>query len=222
MATRRAVQVLTDHLNRPATTITENEEKHDNDNDNDSDELSVMFTPEFIQDYLGPFKKSLGDDRVSIQLPQIYDATVHEVWVTLGSKQHLSSPRQFELFEWMTLCMAVKKSNVPPEDESFVDFRQRASKAVMEGVQIKVDVSIDADVIYKKTGKKDEGEEVQVYDEARRPLLVRFETPYFATSPDIITGRDPKTGEPINDWNWRISDIDHTLERAKLELEHRL
>ena len=154
-----------------------------------------------------------GDEEISIQVPQIYDANLGDVWVTLGSSLAFTHQQSYEILEWMTLKLCMKQPGMEIDDESFKDFRGRVAKGLMEGVHVRVDVEVDADVTYKIS----RGDEVLLYNEGRRTLLVQFETPYFEPAHRMVSGRDPENGEPINDWSWRISDFDQLLTKEKLD-----
>ncbi|KAI9469318.1 hypothetical protein BDB00DRAFT_793689 [Zychaea mexicana] len=201
-ASRRALNVLSQHLSHP--------------DDSTKDELENMMSIDLLDRYTRAAKECLtGDEEISINLPQIYDANLGDVWVTLGNSTAFTHPRQYEVLEWMTLKLCLKNSGVDAEEESFKDYRARIARGLMEGVHIKVDVEVDADVVYKIT----RGDETLLYDEGRRTLLVQFETPYFEPAHKMVSGRDPENGEPINDWSWRISDFDQLITKEKLDNE---
>ncbi|KAI9266509.1 hypothetical protein BDA99DRAFT_505890 [Phascolomyces articulosus] len=199
-ASRRALNVLSQHLNNP--------------DDNTRNELEGMMSIELLDRFTKAGKECLtGDEEISINLPQIYDANLGDVWVTLGSSIAFTHTRQYEVLEWMTLKLCLKTSGVDVDEESFRDYRARVARGLMEGVHIRVDVEVDADVVYKIS----RGDDVLLYDEGRRTLLVQFETPYFEPAHTMISGRDPENGEPINDWSWVISDIDQLITKEKLD-----
>ncbi|KAI7856801.1 hypothetical protein BDC45DRAFT_479219 [Circinella umbellata] len=199
-ASRRALNVLSQYLNNP--------------DENMKKELEGMINIDLLERYTKAGKECLtGDEKISINLPQIYDANLGDVWVTLGSSIAFTHTRQYEILEWMTLKLCLKAANVDVEEESFRDYRARVAKGLMEGVHIRVDVEVDADVVYKIS----RGDEILLYDEGRRTLLVQFETPYFEPAHEMVSGRDPENGEPINDWSWVISDIDHLITKEKLD-----
>lgn len=57
-----------------------------------------------------------------------------------------------------------------------------------------------------------------VSDFSRRPLLVRFETPFFEPAEKMVQSRSmSRPDEAPIDWNWRISDIDYLLEQDFIE-----
>ncbi|CAO3646348.1 unnamed protein product [Cunninghamella echinulata] len=68
--------------------------------------------------------------------------------------------------------------------------------------------------------KAKSNDEVILFDEGRRTLLIRFESPYFVPASAMVTGRDEYTGEPINDWSFRIADIDQLVEKQQLDNEY--
>ncbi|KAI8146267.1 hypothetical protein BJV82DRAFT_601129 [Fennellomyces sp. T-0311] len=199
-ASRRALNVLSQHLSHP--------------DDTTEKELEGMLSHDLLERYARAAKECLtGDEEISINLPQIYDANLGDVWVTLGSSVAFTHHRSYEIMEWMTLKLCLKQPGVEIEEESFRDYRGRVAKGLMEGVHIRVDVEVDADVTYKIS----RGDEVLLYDEGRRTLLVQFETPYFEPAHTMVSGRDPDNGEPINDWSWRIADFDQLLTKEKLD-----
>lgn len=69
-------------------------------------------------------------------------------------------------------------------------------------------------------GSTKSSDEVILFDEGRRTLLIRFESPYFVPASAMVTGRDEYTGEPINDWSFRIADIDQLVEKQQLDNEY--
>jgi hypothetical protein len=57
-----------------------------------------------------------------------------------------------------------------------------------------------------------------VSDFTRRPLLVRFETPFFEPAEQMVASRSmSRPHEAPIDWNWRVSDIDYLLEQDFIE-----
>ncbi|KAL0077174.1 hypothetical protein J3Q64DRAFT_1835634 [Phycomyces blakesleeanus] len=202
MASRRALDVLSNHLSHP--------------NDPVPAELQSMLSPELLYRLTEAAKETLQEgDVVSLSVPQVYDVNVGDIWVTLGNSNATTNPRKYELIEWMTLQLGLKRSVVDDVDENFKDYRARVSKGLMEGAHVAVDVLIDADVEFSIT----RGEKVLVKDQGRRELIMRFETPYFEPAHDMVSGRD-EMGEPINEWRWRIADVDHWLEKEKLDREN--
>ncbi|KAG0167674.1 hypothetical protein DFQ29_000309, partial [Apophysomyces sp. BC1021] len=199
MASRHALRALSEHLSHP--------------DDGESTELDTMFGPKLLERFREAAGKELKGANVMISLPQIYDLNYGDVWVKLGSAQAFENTRRYEVVEWMTLSLGTRKAMGDEDEESFADYRARTAKGLMEGAQLAVDVEIDADVMYKIT--KDE--DILLYDKGRRTLVMRFETPYFEPANRMVSGRDPETQEPINDWSWRITDIDQLLEKEALE-----
>ncbi|KAF7722262.1 hypothetical protein EC973_003482 [Apophysomyces ossiformis] len=199
MATRHALEALSHHLSHP--------------DEGDDSQLESMFGLKVLERFRDAAKKELKGAQVMISLPQIYDLNYQDVWVKLGSEQSFENRRNYEVVEWMTLSLGTRKAVADEAEESFADYRARTARSLMEGAQLAVDVEIDADVVYKVSKEDD----VVLYDEGRRNLIVRFETPYFEPANRMVSGRDPETQEPINDWSWRITDIDQLLEKEALE-----
>ncbi|KAI9007577.1 hypothetical protein CLU79DRAFT_538536 [Phycomyces nitens] len=201
MASRRALEVLSKHLSNPNEPVPA--------------ELQAMLSPALLYRLTEAAKQTLKEgDVVSMSIPQVYDVNVGDIWVTLGNSNAITNPRQYELIEWMTLQLALKRSLIDEADEPFKDYRARVSKGLMEGAHVSVDVLVDADVEFSIR----RGEDVLVKDQGRRELIMRFETPYFEPAHDMVSGRD-EMGEPINEWSWRIADVDHWLEKEKLDRE---
>ncbi|KAI7876461.1 hypothetical protein K492DRAFT_239749 [Lichtheimia hyalospora FSU 10163] len=199
MATRRALEVLSQHLTDPS-------------NETRRDELEQMMNPMLLARLEQGAKKALGlHDEILLSVPQIYDANLGDVWLTLGNSRAFVTPREYDIFEWMTIQVGMKKVN-DSDEESFGDARMRVARGLLEGAHVRVDVKVDADVVYKVN----RGDDILMYDEGRRTLLVQFETPYFEPADKMVSSRD-ENGEPINDWSWRISDIDQLLTKEKLD-----
>lgn len=179
-----------------------------------------VFSPALLQKLRDARSQVNPDARFNISLPQIYDATVKDVWITLGSPQAIQKNRQYEIMQWMTLTIGVKAARQNEDEEAFSDYRGRVAKGLMDGAHFKVDVEIDADVEYKvlnpESTEGDKEDSVVLYDRGRRPLIISFETPYFEPADRMVAGRD-EDGEPIMDWNWRISDIDQLLAKEVLD-----
>ncbi|CAO3588066.1 unnamed protein product [Absidia cylindrospora] len=226
LGTRKALESISEFLTHPSDSSMKN--------------VNQLIAPTLGHALLGKAEGSFGvHDKISIDLPQIYDARVGDIWVTLGNVDALENPRQYETLRWMTLVVAMKKSAVDELEEPFADYRKRVGKGLMEGAHVAIDVEIDADVRYQVTrpalsddqqpledsdsliteSKSDDKHEVVLFDEGRRTLLVRFESPYFAPAHAMVSGRDEYTGEPINDWSWRISDIDQLVEKQNLDAD---
>ncbi|ORX52381.1 hypothetical protein DM01DRAFT_1336752 [Hesseltinella vesiculosa] len=182
--------------------------------------LQPLMTPELQQALLGSAQGCFGlRDHVNISIPQIYDCSVQNVWVRLGNPRASEQPRVYEVLHWMTMQVALKRQILEDQMESYVDFRSRVNQGLMEGVQVSVDAVIDADVRYMVTrpqGGDNGKEDIVLYDEGRRSLLVRFDSPTFEPANKMVSARDPETGEPVLDWQWRIGDIDQLLEQHRL------
>lgn len=202
LASRKALGLLSDQLNNP--------------DDAKLEELSCIFGPDLLDKFL---KAKPSDAEVHIDLPQIYDVNLGDIWITLGNPAAFSNDRKYDVLRWMTVQIGLNKAAVNEYEEPFQDYRQRISKSIMEGVQVGVDVLIDADITYK-VNKQDDKEDVLLYDEGRRILRMRFATPYFSPASKMVSGRDEETGEPINDWNWRLVDVDQLIEKESMSEEH--
>jgi hypothetical protein len=183
--------------------------------------VDQLIAPRLRDALLGQAQGCFGaEDTVNVSIPQIYDATVGDIWVTLGNVDALDNPRQYEQLRWMTLMVSMKRATVDELDEPFADYRKRVGQGLMEGAHVGVDVEIDADVQYQVLRPGVDKDEVVVFDQGRRSMLVRFETPYFTPASAMVSGRDEHTGEPLNDWRWRICDIDQLVEKQTLDTEH--
>lgn len=177
------------------------------------DELSQILGPDLLDKFA---RATPSDTEITIDIPQIYDVNLGDIWVTLGNSNAFSDDRKYEILRWMTVQIGLHKAAVNEYEEPFQDYRQRISKSIMEGVQVGVDVLIDADITFK-ANKKGDSQNIILYDEGRRTLRMRFATPYFSPASTMVSGRDPETGEPINNWNWRLVDIDQLLEKESME-----
>lgn len=202
------MRLLSDQLNHPEDT----EKK---------EELLELLGPDLLERFIEATPKNT---KIEIEIPQIYDVNVGDIWITLGNPKAFSDDRKYEVMRWMTVQIGLQKSNVNALEEPFLEYRERISKSIMEGVQVGVDVLIDADIKYEVTEKdQEEGQEeekVLMYDEGRRTMRMRFATPYFSPASKMVSGRDPETGEPINDWNWKLVDIDQLLEKEAMDNHH--
>jgi len=205
IATRKALELLSQDLN------TENKET--------SERVRSIFAPAILQKLKDARKELDPAVQIDISIPQVYDAVIKDIWITLGSPRAFENNRQYEIMEWMTLTIGVKAARQQEEEEKFSDYRGRVAKGLMDGAHFKVDVEIDADVEYKVSSPKsldNNDDSVLIYDRGRRPLIISFETPYFEPADRMVAGRD-EDDEPIMDWNWRISDIDQLLAKEALE-----
>lgn len=197
-ASRRALSVLSQYISHPQ--------------DSTYAELERMFNPELLERFTQHFKDTRY--RVSVTLPQIYDANLADIWVTLGPSRAFNPNSQYEVAQWMTFTFCLRQSMPNFDNETFAEYRNRMKEDFQQGLRFKVDVVIDADVVYKVEDK--ENGEICLYDQGRRDLLVQFETPYFEPAHEMVS-RDPDTRDIVMDWSWRISDIDHLLERERLD-----
>lgn len=197
LATRQAVSLLSDQINHQ----------------NKMEELQHILGPDLLDRYL---KAVPANTNINIDIPQIYDVNLGDIWITLGNSNAFSDDRKYEVLRWMTVQIGLHKVKGKSElEESFQEYRERIAKSILEGVQVGVDVLIDADITYKATDKEN-NENVILYDEGRRTIRMRFATPYFEPASKMVSGRDKETGEPINDWNWRLVDIDQLLEKESM------
>ncbi|KAI7897694.1 uncharacterized protein BX663DRAFT_527594 [Cokeromyces recurvatus] len=202
LASRKAISMLSDQLKDP-------------NNEDKKQELQRILGPDLVDRFL---KAVPSDVDISIDIPQIYDVNLGDIWVTLGNPAAFSSNGQqdYEVIRWMTIRVGLHKT-INMHIESFQEYRERTLKSIMEGAQVGVDVLIDADIIYKANKKNDEND-IILYDEGRRTLRMRFATPYFSPADKMVSGYDAKTGEPINDWNWCLVDIDQLLEKESMDI----
>ncbi|KAI8073894.1 hypothetical protein BC940DRAFT_329448 [Gongronella butleri] len=207
LSTRKTLELMSQFLTHPS--------------DETLAPLDALMTPTLQRTLLGQAQGCFGlHDNVNVSVPQIYDCTVQDVWVSLGNPDAAEQPRMYQVLEWMTLQVALKRSLLEDDvQEPFADFRARVNQGILEGAKISVDVAIDADVVYQVTrpGEDDDEDEVLVYDRGRRDVLVRFESPTFAPANKMVSERDPDTGEPIIHWQWRIADIDQLVAAHNLE-----
>lgn len=202
LASRKAVSLLSEQLNNREQQV---------------EELPNILGPDLLDRFL---KAAPSDADIHLDISQIYDVNLGDIWITLGNPAAFSDDRKYEILRWMTVQIGLHKAAINENEESFQDYRQRISKSIMEGVQVGVDVLIDADITYKVNKKgADNDQDVILYDEGRRVLRMRFATPYFSPASKMVSGRDSETGEPINDWNWRLVDIDQLLEKEVMDNE---
>ncbi|CEP07031.1 hypothetical protein [Parasitella parasitica] len=198
LASRQAVSLLSDQINHQ----------------NKMEELQHMMGP----DLLDRFLKAVPDNtNIYIDIPQVYDVNLGDIWITLGNSNAFSDDRNYQVLRWMTVQIGLHKCKGKSElEESFQEYRERIAKSILEGVQVGVDVLLDADVTYKVTDKENK-DNVLLYNEGRRTLRMRFATPYFEPASKMVSGRDEETNEPINDWNWHLVDIDQLLEKESMD-----
>ncbi|ORE08781.1 hypothetical protein BCV72DRAFT_322840 [Rhizopus microsporus var. microsporus] len=197
LATRKALQLLSDQLQHP---------------EEPREEIEHIFGPALLHRYT---ESAPSDANISIQLPQIYDVNVDDVWVTMGNPAAYSDDNdKYDIFRWATLQFGVNKGK-NEDQESFQEYKQRIRESIIEGIQVSVDVVVDADVVYQATLK--ETDEILLHDEGRRDLRIRFATPYFQPANKMVRSRDSETGEPVINWNWRIVDIDQLIEKEAMD-----
>ncbi|KAF9167687.1 hypothetical protein DFQ26_003651 [Actinomortierella ambigua] len=150
-------------------------------------------------------QERLGSN-VSIRLAAVHDGQVKDVWVQLGPKLSSGTTKGFIRWRWQTLTVSLRAAT------SQVSSRDQVTQMMMEGVQFQVDVEFDATIEYRIQHPK-LGLEM-VTDMTRRPLLVRFETPYFQPAEEMVRSRRAsRPDEAPIDWHWRVADIDYLLEQ---------
>ncbi|KAF9997866.1 hypothetical protein BGZ79_008449 [Entomortierella chlamydospora] len=157
----------------------------------DREPLTHMMTQELYDRFESELEKQEAvKSEVNIKLAAIHDGMVKDVWVLLGPKLKSGSTRGFIRWRWQSLTVVLRAAT---DDMSS---RDQVTQMMMEGVQFKVDV------------------EYVVSDFTRRPLLVRFETPFFEPADKMVASRSmSRPHEAPIDWNWRVSDIDYLLEQ---------
>ncbi|KAF9973265.1 hypothetical protein BGZ73_003491 [Actinomortierella ambigua] len=158
-------------------------------------------------------QERLGSE-VSIRLAAVHDGLVKDVWVQLGPKLSSGTTKGFIRWRWQTLTVSLRAAT------SQVSSRDQVTQMMMEGVQFQVDVEFDATIEYKIRHPK-LGLDL-VTEVVRRPLLVRFETPYFQPAEEMVRSRRvSRPDEAPIDWHWRVSDIDYLLEQDFVERRRR-
>ncbi|KAF9356480.1 hypothetical protein BGX26_005213 [Mortierella sp. AD094] len=169
--------------------------------------LTNMMTQELYDKFESELEKQEAvKSEVNIKLAAIHDGMVKDVWVLLGPKLKNGSTRGFVRWRWQSLTVVLRAAT---DDMSS---RDQVTQMMMEGVQFKVDVEFDASIDY--TIKSNVLNQDVVSDFTRRPLLVRFETPFFEPADQMVASRSmSRPHEAPIDWNWRVSDIDYLLEQ---------
>ena len=187
-----------------------------NPDENKLEELSHIMGPDLLNRFI---EATPTKTEIDIDLSQIYDVNLGNIWITLGNPAAFSDneerEQQYEILRWMTVQIGLQKAIVNDDEEAFHEYKERISKSIMEGVQVGVDVMIDADITFKMNDKI-EKEDIKLYDEGRRIIMMRFATPYFSPASKMVSGRDKETGEPVNNWNWRLVDIDQLIEHESM------
>ncbi|KAG0362476.1 hypothetical protein BG005_005489 [Podila minutissima] len=177
----------------------------------DRDQLAHMMTQELYDRFESELERQekLKSD-VSIKLAAVHDGAVKDVWVLLGPKLKSGTSRGFIRWRWQSLTVALRAAT----DQ--MSSRDQVAQMMMEGVQFKVDVEFDATIDYSIRSNIT-GNEV-ISDFTRRPLLVRFETPFFEPAEQMVASRSmSRPHEAPIDWHWRVSDIDYLLEEDFIE-----
>ncbi|CAG8660958.1 9926_t:CDS:2 [Funneliformis mosseae] len=183
----------------------------------DRDDLQLMLTTRFYDRMINELDKLESEkSKVTIDIPKIYGINVRDIWVTLGPRKAYSEKnREYRILKWMTLTLAIRKT----QDDNMNESRAKIAKSFSDGINFKVDVEIDAEVTYTLKSAKDE---ILIDDRSRRPVLFRFESPHFEPTDRIYykVSSDLIEEPPVN-WNWRVGDIDYLLEIEELENEAR-
>ncbi|RHZ75980.1 hypothetical protein Glove_208g22 [Diversispora epigaea] len=200
----------------------------------DLEALKQMFTPKLYDHFVTELEKiSSEKSSITIEISKIYNAKIHDIWVNVGpqkaTQKRLSDDKEIQknylIIHWMTIRIGIQRGD---EKESYTERKAKVSKAFSDGIGFKVDVNFDADIIYSL--KSSENQQL-IYDQVRRPLIVRFESPYFEPSNKIfkkITSNETGSGDineeedSVMNWNWQVGDIDYLLEKEDLESEEKL
>ncbi|CAG8435463.1 5739_t:CDS:2 [Diversispora eburnea] len=196
----------------------------------DLEALKQMFTPRLYDRFVTELEKiSSEKSSITIEISKIYNSKIHDIWVNVGSQRATQKrfsddkeiQRNYLIIHWMTIRIGIQRGD---EKESYAERKAKVSKAFSDGIGFKVDVNFDADIIYSL--KSSENQQL-IYDQVRRPLIVRFESPYFEPSNKIfkkITSNEAGNEEEdsVMNWNWQVGDIDYLLEKEDLESEEKL
>ncbi|KAI9144353.1 hypothetical protein BKA69DRAFT_1164596 [Paraphysoderma sedebokerense] len=189
-------------------------------------QLSAMMTPELYSRFQKEFEKlKASDAAVEIDIENVRDANIEDVWSSFGPKRVLRpssklKTRDFFVTRWMTHEFAVrsKRQDDDNSDESNSNSFRTSNLALLDGVEISVDVSITLDMDITVSRDSDKTILHHEYD-APRTLILTFRTPYF--EPADAISRSDETGQLRTwDWDWKVADIDYLLasERAKKRL----
>ncbi|CAG8474435.1 8198_t:CDS:2 [Ambispora leptoticha] len=182
----------------------------------DREGLEQMFTTRLFERFSAELDILEAEkSAVSIKITKIHDSQIQDVWLTMGPRHAFTRKNgEFDVLHFMTLKIGVRRSS---EEGNWNYFRNKLAKSVVEGIGFKVDVAFDVDVIYALKSAKDE---TLIFDQCRRILVVRFESPYFEPSERILEMRKEDSLVSLG-WNWRVGDIDYLLESEDLEKEER-
>ncbi|RUP44550.1 hypothetical protein BC936DRAFT_149304 [Jimgerdemannia flammicorona] len=149
-------------------------------------DLSEMLTPALHNRLLTELMSLPHQTRIRLSLPAIHDATIRDVWAVLGPQQASTNPQRFTDLRWMTMQLWMRRVREKGDEESIREYRDRNRRGLLEGCGFKVDVEVDAEVLFEVVRVKgEEDEEVILRDRTRRPVVVRFETPYFEPATPI-------------------------------------
>jgi hypothetical protein len=196
--------------------------------------LSSTLTTRLYDRYALELEKLANEgSTMNVSVPTVYDARVRDIWLYLGPRVAFTkSSREFAVGQWMTISQAVRAPN-NDTDEPVSSILRKAGpialyKTMMEGVQVKVDVDIDADTVYRLKTKDGV---YAIDDRTRRTMVIRFETPCFDPATKISEGFAPtldketgfvtKKAPSEGVWQWRVGDIDYLLEAEDLEAASR-
>ncbi|CAG8551368.1 702_t:CDS:2 [Acaulospora morrowiae] len=195
----------------------------------DREMMEQMFMPRLYDRFNAEIDKITSEkSSVMIDIQKIHNCSIRDIWMTVGPRKATEKrsedddeKEKYRMLRWMTIKIGVQRGN---ENMSYIERKEKVSKAFAEGFNFKVDVNFDADIAYQL--KSSEGQ-ILINDQVRRPLVVRFESPYFEPSEKIYKklvnneGRISVGDEDdfeIN-WNWRVGDIDYLLGKEDLENE---
>ncbi|CAG8555460.1 13507_t:CDS:2, partial [Cetraspora pellucida] len=182
----------------------------------DQEQLKQMFTPRLYDRYISEFEKIEKEkSTIKIELQKIHGLGIRDIWFTIAPKKVITN-RDYNIIQWMASKIAVPKisegmSNI--ERKSRISFS--AAKNYASVINFKVDMEVDADVMYTL---KSEQNETLIHDKTRRIVLFRFESPYFEPTEKISSSKTTDGHSDITlNWNWRVGDIDYLLEKEDLE-----
>lgn len=148
------------------------------------------------------------------KLLRMYDAHVRDIWLRFGQKSQYLNPESLlpshnpETSTVMQLANIELCESISKDETPYYSAKQQ----VQQGIRIKVDVDLDAEIW---VGLKKEGDQQEVLDsrQQRQLIQVSFISPWFEPSEKLIRlwGKDM---EPAG-WNWRMADMDQWLEEKE-------
>ncbi|CAG8757876.1 2058_t:CDS:2 [Dentiscutata erythropus] len=180
------------------------------------EQLEQMFTSRLYDRYISEFEKIEKEkSTINIELLKIYGLGIRDIWFTIAPKKVITN-RDYNIIQWMTSKIALPKiSNEMSNFERRSRISFSAAKSFVSVINFKVDIEVDADVMYTLKSAKNE---ILVHDKTRRIILFRFESPYFEPTEKISSSKMTDNNNDISiNWNWRIGDIDYLLEKEDLE-----